>query len=270
MKTDRSRILLASPDYVLINVKNSRPKSRKVFMQMPHKRLLIKLSGEVLLGKEPFGVDGTASSSLAETLKKILNEGHELGIVIGGGNIFRGIQLNETGVERTPADHMGMLATLINGIALQEALQAIGVLSHLMSALDCPKIAESYNWSRANQYLAEGSCVIFVGGTGSPYFTTDTAAALRASEMKADILLKATKVDGVYSSDPKKDPHARKYPSIPYNQYLAEKLGVMDATAVALCMSNRIPIFVFSMECLGKISMKSLFLEHEKYGTLIN
>lgn len=238
-------------------------------MQMPHKRLLIKLSGEVLLGKQPFGVDGGAASLLAESLKKILNEGHELGIVIGGGNIFRGIQLNETGMERTPADQMGMLATLINGIALQEALHAIGVTPRLMTALDCPKIAESYNWERANQYLAEGSPVIFVGGTGSPYFTTDTAAALRASEIKADILLKATKVDGVYSADPKKDPSAKKYPSIPYNQYLAEKLGVMDATAVALCMSSKVPIFVFSMESLGKISMKSLFLEHEKYGTFI-
>jgi uridylate kinase len=238
-------------------------------MQMPHKRLLIKLSGEVLLGNQPFGVDGGAAASLAASLKKIMNEGHELGIVIGGGNIFRGIQLNETGMERTPADHMGMLATLINGIALQQALQDVGVSPRLMSALECPKIADSFNWARANQYLAEGSCVIFVGGTGSPYFTTDTAAALRASEIKADILLKATKVDGVYSADPKKDPHAKKYPDIPYNQYLAEKLGVMDATAVALCMSNDIPIFVFSMESLGKISMKSLFLEPEKYGTFI-
>lgn len=238
-------------------------------MQMPHKRLLIKLSGEVLLGNQPFGIDGGAVASLAESLKKILNDGHELGIVIGGGNIFRGIQLNQGGMERTPADQMGMLATLINGIALQEALQAIGVHPRLMSALECPKVAESYNWALANKYLTEGSPVIFVGGTGSPYFTTDTAAALRASEIKADILLKATKVDGVYSSDPIKDPNAKKYTSIPYNQYLAEKLGVMDATSVALCMSNSIPIFVFSMECLGKISMKNLFLEHEKYGTYI-
>lgn len=238
-------------------------------MQMPHKRLLIKLSGEVLLGGDTFGIDGKATASLADSLKNILNEGHEIGIVIGGGNIFRGIHLNEMGMQRTPADQMGMLATLINGIALQESLQAIGVSARLMSALDCPKIAESYNWSRANQYLAEGSPVIFVGGTGSPYFTTDTAAALRASEIKADILLKATKVDGVYTSDPKKDASAKKYPEIAYNQYLAEKLGVMDATAVALCMSNKIPIFVFSMECLRKISIKSLFLEHEKYGTFI-
>lgn len=239
-------------------------------MQMPNKRLLIKLSGEVLLGDQPFGINSEAAATLAESLKGILNSGHELGIVIGGGNIFRGIQLNQTGMERTPADQMGMLATLINGIALQEALQAIGVSPRLMSALDCPKIAESYNWAKANHYLAEGLPVIFVGGTGSPYFTTDTAAALRASEIKADILLKATKVDGVYNSDPKQNPDAKKYSSIPYNQYLAEKLGVMDATAVALCMSSKVPIFVFSMECLGKVSMGSLLLEPEKYGTFIH
>lgn len=238
-------------------------------MQMPYKRLLIKLSGEILLGKEPFGIDEKASMELATALKAILNSGHELAVVIGGGNIFRGLHLHEMGMERTPADHLGMLATIMNGVALQQALQALGCKARLMSALECSKVAENYNWEKANQYLSNGDPVIFVGGTGSPYFTTDTAAALRASEMQVDVLLKATKVDGVYNQDPLKFPQAKRYDEIAYTQYLAEKLGVLDATAVALCMSSKVPIFVFSMEQLGKLSIGSLLAGGSKYGTYI-
>lgn len=236
---------------------------------MPSKRILIKLSGEILLGNEKFGIDETACLKLAETLKDILKSGYKLGIVIGGGNIFRGIHLNSLGIERTPADQMGMLATLMNGIALSQALEKLDVSARLMSALECPKVAETYNWKNANEYLEAGSPVIFVGGTGSPYFTTDTAAALRSSELKVDVLLKATKVDGVYTEDPKKNPEAQKYTSLSYTQYLAEKLGVMDATSVALCMNSKVPIFVFCMDNLGKISIDDLLREKEKYGTMI-
>lgn len=227
-------------------------------MGKPHKRILLKLSGEALLDGHSFGIQPKACAELAATLQGILNSGHEVSVVIGGGNIFRGLPLKEMGMERTPADQMGMLSTLINGIALQQALQAINCPVRLMSALECPKVAENYNWTRANEYLSHGELLIFVGGTGSPYFTTDTAAALRGCEMKADVLLKATKVDGVYTQDPKTHPEATRYAEISYTQYLAEKLGVMDATAVALCMSGKIPIFVFSMHLLGKMSIGSL------------
>jgi uridylate kinase len=237
---------------------------------MPHKRVLIKLSGEMLLGDDDFGIDPKACSHLAGILQEIANSGHETAVVIGGGNIFRGLHLEKLGIERTPADHMGMLATLLNGVALQQALQGLGSKTRLITALECPKVAETYNWYQAQKYLSQGEILVFVGGTGSPYFTTDTAAALRASEMKVDILLKATKVNGVYDKDPHKFPEAKRYSEISYTQYLAEKLGVMDATAVALCMSNKIPIFVFNMDQLGKTSIKSLLAESSKYGTYIH
>lgn len=239
-------------------------------MNMPYKRILVKISGEMLLGGQPFGIQEQACSNLARAFQAMRNEGHQVACVIGGGNIFRGITLNKLGIERTPADQMGMLATLINGISLHQALKAIGAPSRLISALECPKVAETYNWSNALGYLSSGEILIFVGGTGSPYFTTDTAAALRASEMKVDILLKATKVPGVYSKDPQQHPDAKKYNEISYTDYLGQKLGVMDATAVALCMTNKIPIFVFSMENLGKISINRLLSEKEKNGTIIS
>lgn len=238
-------------------------------MQIPHKRILIKLSGEILLGKDRFGIDKDALTNLAVAIKFIINSGHELALVIGGGNLFRGIKLNGLGVSRTPADHIGMLATIMNGIAVQQACESIGVHARVMSALDCPKVAESYNWHKATQYLAARHPVIFVGGTGNPYFTTDTAAALRACEIQADVLLKATKVPGVFSEDPLKNPNAKKYTSLSYTQYLAEKLKVMDATSVALCMDSKIPIFVFSMNDFGKTAIKDLLAEPEKYGTMI-
>lgn len=233
------------------------------------KRLLIKLSGEILLGNEKFGIDETACLKLAGNLKSILDRGHQLSLVIGGGNVLRGVHLSNQGMARTPADQMGMLATLINGIALQQAFETLHVPAKLMSALECPKVAETYNWNKATQYLADGSPVIFVGGTGSPYFTTDTAAALRASEMNVDLLMKATKVNGVYTDDPFKNRDAKKYTSLNYTQYLAEKLGVMDATSIALCMNSKIPVFVFCMEDLGKVPIDQLLSDPEKYGTMI-
>lgn len=234
----------------------------------PYKRLLLKLSGELLLGKESFGLSQEGCKNLAEVLNEIRLSGYEVSVVIGGGNIFRGIKLSELGLERTPADHMGMLATLINGLALQQALQAIGCPAKVMSALECPKVAESYTWHKALEYLIAGELLIFVGGTGNPYFTTDTAAALRASEIKADLLLKATKVDGVYDKDPLKHPHAKRYSELSYTQFLAEKLQVMDATSIALCMSSKIPVLVFNMSRLGKQTISSL-LSDRNAATLI-
>nr|NGY94162.1 Uridylate kinase [Neochlamydia sp. AcF84] len=233
------------------------------------KRILLKLSGETLLGEQPFGVHFPTAEQLAISLKDIKQEGFELALVIGGGNIFRAIQLKGSKIPRSAADQMGMLATLMNGIALQQALTSIGCTTKLISALECPKVAESYNWNRTNDYLAAGHIVLFVGGTGNPYFTTDSAAALRACEIQADVLLKATKVKGVYTQDPLKFPQAQKYRTLSYSQYLTEKLEVMDTTSIALCMNNQLPIFVFSMEALGKESLKQILSKTED-GTLIS
>lgn len=233
------------------------------------KRILLKLSGETLMGDQGFGINHLACQQVANYLHKIHLMGLQVAVVIGGGNIFRGINLRSTGLPRTPADHMGMLATLFNGIALQQALMAEGVKACVMSALECPKVAESYNWGKALQYLEEGTLLIFVGGTGNPYFTTDTAAALRASEIHADMLFKATKVDGIYSRDPLKYPDATKYDRISYSQVLAEKLQVMDATAIALCRSNQIPIFVFNMRRLLENDLEFV-LKDFSHGTLVD
>lgn len=233
------------------------------------KRILLKLSGETLLGSQAFGIDPIKANHLANSLKDIINEGFQLAIVIGGGNIFRGIHLKDHSIPRSPADQMGMLATLINGIALQQTLISIDCPTKLMSALDCPDVAESYNWAKANEYLNAGHVVIFVGGTGNPYFTTDSAAALRACEINADMLLKATKVNGVYNKDPIKYVDARKYPTLNYSQYLAEKLEVMDAASIALCMNNHLPVFVFDMQLIGKEPLKKILTNSES-GTLIS
>ncbi|MBN9377288.1 MAG: UMP kinase [Chlamydiales bacterium 38-26] len=236
---------------------------------IPPKRVLLKLSGEILKGDLPFGIHTQAVQKLASDLKNLQNEGIELGIVIGGGNIFRGLELKTLSLPRTPADQIGMLATIMNGIAIQQALQFLGCPVKLMTALECPDVAESYNWQLANEYLSKGFIVIFVGGTGNPYFTTDSAAALRACEIHADLFLKATKVDGVYNQDPLKFPNAEKYPLISYSQFLNEKLEVLDATAITLCMKNRLPIFVFNMGIIGKQSLKDL-LSNTENGTLIS
>lgn len=234
----------------------------------PYKRILLKISGESLLGKHHFGVDPDACLAIAKALKEMHLAGLEVAVVIGGGNIFRGVRLKEFGMSRTPADQIGMLATLINGIALHEALVGMYCKARLMSALECPKIAESYNWGKAIEALSSGHIVLFVGGTGNPYFTTDTAAALRASEIEADIMLKATKVDGIYNKDPIKNPDAVKYDTITYSRILNEKLEIMDSTSVALCMNNQIPILVFNMNLLYNHNLPQVLSERQ--GTLVS
>lgn len=219
-------------------------------------------------GEERFGIDPNACLRLSQYIAKAKNSRLEIAVVIGGGNIFRGLNLESLGLQRTPADHMGMLATLINGIALQQALNKLDIPSKVMSAIHCPQVAEPYNWYQANEYLSSGEVVIFVGGTGNPYFTTDTAAALRANEIHADILAKATQVPGVFNKDPKKYPDAKKYDTITYAQYLSENLAVMDATAVSLCMSNQIPIFVFEMQLLDRHPLIEI-ISSPKMGSLI-
>lgn len=236
---------------------------------IPYRRVLLKLSGETLMGTQSFGIDQSACLQVADYLQRFHQAGIEVGVVIGGGNIFRGIDLRSTGMPRTPADHMGMLATLLNGTAIQQALVAQDVPVCVMSALECPKVAESYNWIKAQQYLKEGMIVIFVGGTGNPYFTTDTAAALRASEIGADVLLKATKVEGIYDKDPLKHGDAVKYEILSYSQVLAEKLQVMDATAIALCRSSQIPIFVFNMQRLIEEPLEDVLTQVQK-GTWVS
>lgn len=236
---------------------------------IPYKRILLKLSGEALLGPSGFGIDQEACQKTAAAISKLHRAGVEVAVVIGGGNIFRGVDLRATGMPRTPADHMGMLATILNGIGLQQALMAGGDKVCMMSALECPKVAEPYNWAKALEYLENDTILIFVGGTGNPYFTTDTAAALRASEIQADILFKATKVDGIYNKDPLKHPDAVKYPHISYSQVLAEKLQIMDATAIALCRTSQVPIYVCNMDRLFKESAEKILTDFSS-GTLVN
>jgi uridylate kinase len=211
------------------------------------KRVLLKLSGEALMGEQKFGVEHQACKQIAQSIKEVYSLGIQIGIVVGGGNIFRGSQAEAFEFARTPADHIGMLATTINGLVLQQTLASLGVDSRVMSALNTDSIVEPYHWGHALHSLQKGVIVIFVGGTGNPYFTTDSAAALRASEIQAEILFKATKVDGIFSEDPKKNPQAEKYDRLSYSDVLAKKLHVMDATAIALCRENQIPICVFNL-----------------------
>lgn len=233
------------------------------------RRVLLKLSGEALLGSQPFGIDPTACLEIAHALKALKElQQIDLALVIGGGNIGRGVALQKLGVQRTPADQIGMLATLMNGLALRQALEAVGCPAELMTALDCPKVALSYQWNRAMELLQAGKLLIFAGGTGSPYFTTDTAAALRASEIQADMLWKATKVDGIYDKDPMKFDDAEKYSKISYSQVLAEKLEVMDATSVALCRASGTPIFVFNKSLLNPSSLDRTKFSFSQ-GTLV-
>ena len=212
-----------------------------------YRRVLIKLSGEALLGKAPYGVDPEACLKIATSIKELCQIGVQVGVVIGGGNIFRGVKAAAAGMSRTPADHIGMLATLINGISLQQAFEKISCESRIMTAIACHVMAEPYSWKDALKYLDKGIVLIFVGGTGNPYFTTDSAAALRALEIQAEVLMKATKVDGIYNKDPLKYPDAVKFDKVSYSEVLANKLQVMDATAIALCRENGIPIRVFNL-----------------------
>ena len=215
--------------------------------RLPYQRVLLKISGEILMGEQDFGIERAACETIAAAIKEVSEKGVQLGVVVGGGNIFRGAQAKEFGFSRTPADHIGMLGTAINGIALQQFLAKIECQSHVLSALSFDSFVETYTWMRACHYLEKGSVVIFVGGTGNPYFTTDTAAALRASEMQAQILLKGTKVDGIYDKDPLKHPDAVRFTHLSYADVLSKKLSVMDATAIALCRENHIPIAVFNL-----------------------
>src|SRR5574341_1915966 len=212
-----------------------------------YRRVILKLSGESLMGETSYGIDPKAAFSIAEQVKEVKELGVQIAIVIGGGNIFRGISASADGFDRTTADYMGMLATVINGMALQDALEKVGVMTRLQTALEMAKIAEPYIRRRAMRHLEKGRVVIFAGGTGNPYFSTDTAAALRAMEINADAILKATKVDGVYDKDPMLHPGARKFKELTYIDVLNRNLKVMDATAISLCMDNGLPIVVFDL-----------------------
>lgn len=199
------------------------------------------------MGDHKYGVDPAACHKIATSIKELTELGIQVGVVIGGGNIFRGVKATHQGMQRTPADHIGMLATIINGISLQQAFEQVECESRIMSAISCDVMAESYSWKNALEYLSKGIVLIFVGGSGNPYFTTDSAAALRALEIRAEVLLKATKVDGIYDKDPILYPNAKKFDQVTYSEVLANKLQVMDATAIALCRENGIPIRVFNM-----------------------
>jgi uridylate kinase len=219
-----------------------------------YKRVLLKLSGEALMGDQQFGVDPVVATRIALDVGGIQALGVETAIVIGGGNIFRGLAASARGMDRATADYMGMLATVINALALQDALEQHGVHTRVVTAIEMRAVAEPFIRRRAIRHLEKGRVVIFAAGTGNPYFTTDTAAALRAMEIKAEVILKGTKVDGIYSADPMVDPHATKYANISYLQVLERQLKVMDATAISLCMDNKLPIVVFNLRQAGNIS----------------
>ncbi|MFQ5446741.1 MAG: UMP kinase, partial [Saprospiraceae bacterium] len=216
-------------------------------MAVKYKRILLKLSGESLMGTQNFGIEPVMIHHYAGQIKKLVEMEVQVAIVIGGGNIFRGLQAAESGIERVQGDYMGMLATVINGMALQSALEGIGVFTRLVSAIDMQQIAEPYIRRRAIRHLEKGRVVIFCAGTGSPYFTTDSAAALRANEIDADVILKGTRVDGIYSADPEKDPSATKFDYLTFANVISQGLAVMDMTAFTLCKENDIPIVVFNI-----------------------
>jgi uridylate kinase len=218
-----------------------------------YKRILLKLSGEALMGDEKYGIHPRTLTRIADEIVELTRAGVEVAVVIGGGNIFRGVQGATTGMDRASADYMGMLATCINSLALQDSLEKAGASTRVLSAIKMEQIAEPYIRRRAVRHLEKGRVVIFAAGTGNPYFTTDTAASLRAMEINAEVILKATKVDGVYDSDPKKNSEARRYRSITYMDVLKNNLNVMDSTAISLCMDNKLPIVVFDMTANGNI-----------------
>ena len=230
------------------------------------KRILLKLSGEALLGKNEYGIDSKVLSAYAKEIQSIKNLGIEIGIVIGGGNIYRGIENSSDGIDKVTGDHMGMLATVINALALQSALEKIGVQTRCQSAIEMNKIAESFVRRRAVRHLEKGRIVIFAAGTGNPYFTTDTAAVLRAIEINADVVIKGTRVDGVYDSNPEKNPMAKKYDKITFNEILQKNLSVMDLTAITLCKENKLPIAVFNM---NKKNNLFKLVSGQKVGTIV-
>jgi uridylate kinase len=233
---------------------------------MKYKRILLKLSGEALMGEKQFGIDHDRLNQYAEEVKTIFQKGIQIAIVIGGGNIFRGVQAEKGGIERTQGDYMGMLATMINSMALQSALERNGVDTRLQSAIEMKAIAEPFIRRKAVRHLEKGRVVIFGSGTGNPYFTTDSAASLRAIEINADVILKGTRVDGIYTADPEKDPNAVKYDIISFNEVYEKGLNVMDLTAFTLCNENKLPIIVFDMNKPGNLLK---VVTGEQVGTLV-
>jgi len=234
----------------------------------PHyKRILLKLSGEALMGEQPYGIDPAVATRIAQDIAEIQSLGVQTAIVIGGGNIFRGLAASAKGMDRSTGDYMGMLATVINALALQDALEKNGVPTRVLTAIEMRSVAEPFIRRRAVRHLEKGRVVVFAAGTGNPYFTTDTAAALRAMEMKAEVILKGTKVDGIYTADPVKDPAATRYDRISYLQVLQERLQVMDATAISLCMDNKLPILVFNLKTPGNIRRVVM---GEAVGTIVS
>jgi uridylate kinase len=231
-----------------------------------YKRILLKLSGEALLGEKSFGIDRDFTDYLAHEIKQVHAQGVEIAAVVGGGNIFRGVSDSAQGMDRVSADHMGMLATVINALALQDAIERVGVFTRVLSAVEMREVAELYIRRRAIRHMEKHRVVIFGGGTGNPYFSTDTAAALRAMEIKADIILKGTKVDGIYDADPMKEPRARKFDRLSYFDVLQKGLKVMDTTAISLCMENRLPIIVYDLKKKGNLRK---IVMGEKVGTIV-
>ncbi len=234
---------------------------------MPYKRILLKLSGEALMGDKQYGIDPERLSEYADEIKIVVDKGVEVAIVIGGGNIFRGLAGAGSGMDRVQGDHMGMLATVINGLALQSALEDKGVQTRLQSAIKINEVAEPFIRRRAMRHLEKGRVVIFGGGTGNPYFTTDSAAVLRAIEIEADVILKGTRVDGIYTSDPEKDKNATKFETISFTDVLRKGLKVMDTTAFTLSQENELPIVVFDMNKKGNLSK---IVSGQNIGTVVN
>ncbi|NJD55410.1 MAG: UMP kinase [Nitrospirae bacterium] len=231
-----------------------------------YKRILLKISGEALMGDKGYGIDAHTVDFMAREIKGVVSMGVQISVVIGGGNIFRGVQASLEGMERASADYMGMLATVINALALQNALEKHGIPTRVQSAIEMVELCEPYIRRKAIRHLEKGRVVIFGAGTGNPYFTTDTAAALRAMEINADVIMKGTKVDGVYSADPVKNPKATKFAELTYIDVLKKGLGVMDSTAISLCMDNDLPIVVFSLK--GKNNIRKI-IEGKRIGTIV-
>lgn len=232
-----------------------------------HKRILLKLSGEALMGKQEYGIDSKTLSNYCDEIKQIQDLGVQVGVVIGGGNIYRGIHNSSDGIDKVTGDHMGMLATVINALALQSALEHKGMMTRCQTAINMEKIAEPFIRRKAIRHLEKNRIVIFAAGTGNPYFTTDTAAVLRAIEIEADVILKGTRVDGIYDSDPEENKNAVHFPEISYSEILKRDLKVMDLTAITLCKQNKLPLIVFNMNTSGNLKRVVM---GEKVGSIVN
>lgn len=248
------------------NLRNTAHSFKPINMALKYQRLLLKLSGESLMGDKEYGITQQMLAHYAEEIKTLTSRGVQVAVVIGGGNIFRGIEASGSGIERVTGDYMGMLATVINGLALQSALELHGVPTRLLSALPMDRIAEPYIRRRAIRHLEKGRVIILGAGTGNPFFSTDSAAALRAVEINADIILKGTRVDGIYTADPEKDPTATRYEEVSFSKVIADNLGVMDMTAFTLCQENNMPIIVFDINKKGNLQR---IAEGENLGTVV-